>query len=309
MTEAERNIVEQIKSNPMLCEDVEFMRNAIEVNERFIVYDRTEDDSVYLTYIRRKKESLKRDEDRNKRLIECFEKIEQELLEPSEVEEGMYKIPHKFLFERIIRSEKDRELPASFDLNQYFMLDGRYSKEFGETLQGLYDNPDYIFGIHGTSAIVQKEDIDRVLSEGLRATTQGRGPGHLGSHVYYGENIDFIQALSFVRNSVNLAETMFILQIPRSVFDGENPTPLYGSNSMILDQQAHILPEYMYGYMQRKASREYETSEQQMFDRTIYRSDVTPQKYKFGFREITVDDSKIPVALAKKDRDEDKTIE
>lgn len=33
---------------------------------------------------------------------------------------------------------------------------------------------------------------------------------------------------------------------------------------MLLDEQAHILPEYMYGYTQRKAPSEYDDAEQQI---------------------------------------------
>ena len=306
MSEMEKRIQSQIENNQQLCSDVEFMKKAVAINERFIAYDKTENEEVYLIYIEHKKMKLKENRDRNQRLIDCLTNVENEIFNPKAVEEDKYKIPHKYIFERIKRAEEEGENLAPFDLNQYFMLDGKYSKEFGREMEELYDDPNYYLGIHGTSSITKKEEIDKVLSEGLRATTQGRGPGHLASHVYYGENIYFLQALSFIRNNPNLAETIFLLRIPKKVFEAENPEPLYGSDEMTLNHEAHILPQYMYGYTQRKAASEYENGEQQMFERTIVKNNTKQRRYKYGFHEITVDSNRTPIIINghKSNRDE-----
>ena len=112
------NILEQIRNNPELQKDAEFMQKAIAIDESFIAYDKSEDTEVYLTYIYKKIDQLKKDEQRNEAVIECLENIGQEINNPKEVDKDKYKIPHKFLFERIKRYEKDGEPLSRYELRR-----------------------------------------------------------------------------------------------------------------------------------------------------------------------------------------------
>ena len=115
---------------------------------------------------------------------------------------------------------------------------------------------------------------------------------------YYGDNLRFLNALVFNRNSPNLPETMFILKIPKKVFDKGSPIPLYGSDKERIDSDAHILPEYMWGYTYRKAGKEYNSIDEQMYDRKLAQVPVKPINYKYGYYEMTTG-LKNPILLPK----------
>lgn len=300
--EKEEEILEMIRSNPNLVENVEFMQKAITVNTKFISLDKTNDESLYKLYANLKEKELRSNPTiynthSTKKILAELSRVLQEIDSPKKVEAGKYKIPNKYLFELIRDCEHSPE-DVPYDFSMYFDADGMYDKEFGEGLQELYDDPDYILGMHGTSRVISEQDIQKVLAEGLKATTQGMGPGHLGSHVYYGDNLRFLNALVFNRNSPNLPETMFILKIPKKVFDKGSPIPLYGSDKERIDSDAHILPEYMWGYTYRKAGKEYNSIDEQMYDRKLAQVPVKPINYKYGYYEMTTG-LKNPILLPK----------
>ena len=295
-------IHEMINENPNLMKDIEFMKEAIKVSSRLISLDKTNNESLYRQYVVLKNQELQNNTNiyttqSAEQILEELARVEQELASPKEVQKGKYKIPHKYLFELIRDCEKTPTEDRYYSFSTYFNADGMYDKEFGEGLEKIYDDPDYILGMHGTSSIISKEDINKVLSEGLKATNQGRGPGHLASHVYYGKNLRFLNALTFNRNSPNLPETMFVLKIPKKVFDTSTPIPLYGSNKETIDGDAHILPEYMWGYTSRKAGIEYANVDDQMHERDLIKSQVNKQKYKYGFYEKTINIGRTLVLL------------
>ena len=278
-------LLNQIEENPDLAREVDFMEKALDVDTKFICLDQTGSEELYKKYVNLKMQKLPQNSvtlSLEQRIqLSSLEKVLNELNNPKEAKQGKFKIPHKYLFELIrdIEVQPDSSKFINFDI--YFLLDGNFPKEYGEGLQELYDDPDYVLGMHG-SAIATSE-INKVLEEGLKATMQGEGPGHLPSHVAYGRNLRFLSALSFNRNNPNYPETVFILQIPRQVFDSKNPLPLYGNTVPILNENAHILPEYMWGYTQRKSALDYDSTESQQFDRTLTRKTGKSIKYPYSF--------------------------
>lgn len=280
-------LLNQIEENPDLVRDIDFMEKALDVDTKFICLDQTGSEELYKKYVNLKMQKLPQNSvtlSLEQRIqLSSLENVLNELNNPKEVKQGKFKIPHKYLFELIrdIEVQPDSSKFINFDI--YFLLDGNFPKEYGEGLQELYDDPDYVLGMHGSSSVIKPDDIEEVLEEGLKATTQGEGLGHLPSHVAYGRNLRFLSALSFNRNNPNYPETVFILQIPRQVFDSQNPLPLYGNTVPILNENAHILPEYMWGYTQRKSASDYNSTEDQQFDRTLTRKTGKSIKYPYSF--------------------------
>lgn len=57
----------------------------------------------------------------------------------------------------------------------------------------------------------------------------------------------------------------------------------------MIDGDAHILPEYMFGYTYRKPGREYNSAEDQMYERKLVKSNVTNhKKYNYYFFEKSI---------------------
>ena len=299
----------RINGRPELAEDVDFMMKAVNEQTSNIKFDKTNNEKLYMHYVELKIEELNKlkiaepnEADYNFALKissakKSLEAIKEELLNPKKIPEGKYKIPHKYLFE-IIRDDENyqykyQEHVPIYNTSIYFDYDGKHSVKFGKEMESLYDDPTFFLGLHG-SYITISDEIVTVLHEGLRATAQGEGYGHLASHVMYGEKLRFVCALIYYRNNPNNAETIFILRIPRSVFSESNPTPLYGSQFSEINGEAHILPKYMYGYINRKSLRECDSQigpaiEKEIIKKKDFASD---ESYPYTFLEKTMCKSK-----------------
>lgn len=125
-----------------------------------------------------------------------------------------------------------------------FGVDGVYDKKFGEELEGLYDNPDIILGIHGGNANKDKEES--IFRQGLKNSMQNADTA-LDRTVAFGKNLTFTKVLNY-RIPYNGLETenAIILTLPRNTFDAKNPVPIWGSNNREGNDN-YVLPRYVYG--------------------------------------------------------------
>lgn len=127
-------------SNPELFKDPRFMMELIKDNPKYIIYDLSDDDNLYLIYIDIINEHLM-----SKNMPEYIasfftdklNKLLNEINSPQKPANGYYKIPHKYLFEGIRKSiilEKD-----IYDvIDSYFEYDCKRTEEFGKTIEKLY---------------------------------------------------------------------------------------------------------------------------------------------------------------------------
>lgn len=267
-----------LEAQPELSTNIEFMKEAIEIDISFIAFDRTNNKELYLYVLEKNKEQaevLYNNDDGHQKLRHKEEiyRIQQEILNPSEVPKGRYKIPTKYIFEAIrtdIESDKFLYLTRS-----YLKLDGRYTEEFGKQIQEMWEDDKNIFTVHGISRnfIVNSED-DRVEAEkkcmnivmnifdkGLKATNaMGEMNGkyatpkleatakHKGQ-----EGFCMLMAIDY---SYASSYGYIIMQIPKEGL-GKNATlPIWGTNTMDNDrgEKVFLLPKYVKGFVKNNGS-------------------------------------------------------
>lgn len=260
--------------------NVEFMRNAVNTNFANIRYDKTNDENVYKIYLNRKIDELQRQQI-NDRNIDTSEEIRilkeyvKELDEPRMVENGKYKVPHRYMFEELRRLEQTDERENSGNAYtgtyKYMEVDGKFSAEFGQQLEAMYSREDIVFGLHGTS----NRDVSGYLQSGLRESKNHDRPRQANNTVLYGEYLTFTNALDYGGMWSN---SVVILGLPQNAFSEKNPSYIWGSDEKNGDK--YILPEYVMGY--------YTLGDKE--NRTVVEnSEKIKKQYRYLHRDATVD--------------------
>lgn len=261
-----------------LGRNIGFMREAIKKDSRFIMFDKTDDEELYKEVIDKKIDELEKQlskaEDPDLQIIDELKKLREykkELESPKKVEEGRYKVPHKFMFEEIKNNE------AYGNKNYWYIeVDGIYDKEFGEELEELYERPDIILGIHG---LRENKDIEgNIFRQGLRNSMQSADTA-LNRTVAFGENLTFTKVLNYRIPYNGLeCESAIILTLPKETFDSMHPVPVWGSND-ITGSDNYILPQYVYGLYHGKSDG---------IDRRIIRNSIKEQ-YRSTYKYLKYD--------------------
>ena len=152
----EKAIIFLLEKYPNLQNDLNFMKEATKFNPKFIIYDKTDDPSLYIYVIDKAEEYNDRyiganKEYRHQQQIyfeEEAEKLKKEISNPSQVSDGKYKIPPKYIYEAIREDYKSKNGIYLEEAFKYLQYDGQFPKEYGEELEKLWEDPDNIFGIH-----------------------------------------------------------------------------------------------------------------------------------------------------------------
>ncbi len=127
-----------------LFSNKEFMLEMLKIDPRFIIYDGTDDNDVYLEFTRLMSEFISKngsDSEYNNYYIGLLANVANEISNPREGSKDLYKIPHEFLYEQIRNSillELMNDDMYVDKFSAYFELDLKYPKEYGETLEKLY---------------------------------------------------------------------------------------------------------------------------------------------------------------------------
>lgn len=110
-----------------LGKDIEFMKKAIVEDPKFIMFDKTEDEELYRQVIDMKIEKLEKQLSQAEKYdyvteteLDMLRKYKQELELPKAVEDGKYKVPHRFMFEEIRNN-------AIFGNKDYWYIRSRWS--------------------------------------------------------------------------------------------------------------------------------------------------------------------------------------
>ena len=270
LEDKEQAIIFLLQKYPNLQYDLNFMKEAVEYNLKFISYDRTDDPSLYIYVIDETKKSDDRyvgyDENyRQQRQAEFEEKAERlknEILNPSQVPDDKYKIPHKYIYEAI-REEYTSHLSSAF---KYLEYDGKFPKIYGEELERLWEDSNNIFAIHATSrnydTTVQGHDdtprasVESIFRNGLKATNsmgelsyENASPQLTATTYVKGEGLYFLNALnySYARGYGNI-----IIQIPKDGIGKKATTAIWGLKDNSTDRRgkAFLLPKYIYGFIE-----------------------------------------------------------
>lgn len=234
--------------------DLEFMKAAVKEDLKYIKYDKTENPELYIQTLDL---AVKKIDDMELPEYEfnyrsTFESYKEELISPKDVEQGRYKVPHKYMFEEIRQEFAKDEFytpwSASFD---YLSVDGKFLEEFGKEMQGLYEDKSNLLAVHGFAHGKYNSDHDKekresIFRNGLKNSLQNSGASlrDIKSTAFVQNNgLNFINALNYSYN----AETVIVLTLP-----SDSNIPIWGTdekdiNGVCIKTENYILPEYVYG--------------------------------------------------------------
>ncbi len=180
--------------------------------------------------------------------------VAEEIDNPHEVEEGKYKIPHKFLYDEISKRGENKDidqiLSAIADYKEY---DGEISQDNGKKLEELYvDDKNYTF-FHNVNYKGDKttDEItpicENICKNGLTLTTMGNEVGKIDYTTI--STKDKIGLIGFMRNW-ELSNGIVVLKIPKEKID--NNEQVIGSDKgepLSPTNPGAVLPEYVVGYL------------------------------------------------------------
>ena len=273
-----------------------------------IVYDKENADVLYDKYIDKVINSMKQSRDYKeygnlKVEINELEKVKNEIYQPKEVEEGKYKIPHKYLFEalrmganicredghyrdsmdaddyrKLINGSKTLGIGTCNNVMSYLEVDGKLPKEYGEEMAKLYDSKDYYVLQHKyderrniKEEVYRNGKINSTRHEAERNNLSCTTTGN------YNKSMSFQELLSSSGGTSKI-----IMKIPKKAFEKDNDIPVWGAEEP--NGNGYILPDYVIGSIDSKGDFE---------KNYILESDR--KKYQYHFKDNSVK----PIELSK----------
>ncbi len=255
-------IDEMIKVDPNLVSDVEFMKDCVEFDMSLITLDKTNDDAVYEEYLKQHKEYalneaklLSEGYTRAEidRVYENYAQLFNEVTKPAYVSDGKFKIPHKYIFERIrgVAALDPKKSGISdvceFAYAEYKKYDGKMEKSQGEQLMSLYEDSDNYLYMHSVNykgdvpADKQAEVVEKISSEGLLIPSEN-DLAHTTLNTR--ESADKLSGFFNFLPYWNGDSSIIVAQIPKSEIDGNAPIIGYQS----VDSRGYLLPKYIKGH-------------------------------------------------------------
>ena len=254
-------IDEMIKIDPNLVNDAEFMSACVEFDMNLITLDKTNDSAVYQTFLEQYKEfSLDERKLLNEgysredieRVNETYTQLMQELTNPAYVSDGKFKIPHRFIFERIRTACSPNakyfgigEL-CDFAYAGYKEHDGKLSQAEGERLVSLYEDENSYLYAHSVNykgdvpAEKQAEIVERIEKEGLLIPGEG-DLAHTTINTQDDAGLGFLNLLNYWTGE----SSIIVAQVPKAEIDGKKP--IIGFADAEPTTQGKLLPKYIIG--------------------------------------------------------------
>lgn len=257
-----------ISKNAELTKNPDFMKDLLKEDLSYIKYDKSNNPTVYQEYLQIISEKL---EEKCKKpaentwvtnvVLDRVKTICDEIKTPKEVENGKYKIPHRFLFESLRKFsdydlddiETDPKIDMFVEGSTYIQYDGTFSEDYGKKFEELYENSDKYMLVHKVNAsfiFEPREDalekIENIFKYGLHSSTQDEGCVNsllrttLGN---YQNGVTFMNMLE--------PDYKIVIMIPKEAFKEEFDIPIWGSDRPVADEEypGYILPEYIYGFI------------------------------------------------------------
>lgn len=262
-------IKEIIKNNPELLKNSKFIEELLKINPFYIIYDKSNDPNLYLNLFNKLFEINEKSnyiaeikENRKKILISLIE----ELQTPKEVQDEKYKIPHKFIFDgirkRLFRDyinsrdteniENDTKYEDILDVAisvmiSYINKDGIYMKEFGETIEKMFEDEKYYYG----RADAFPETLNAILQNGYELNY-----GVIDGNFYINNELDIFHFLGATKPGGGYRpgrDIQIIAMIPKNPTNEEQ---IFGTDNT---GQMYLLPKYIAGYIEPKENQENAT--------------------------------------------------
>ena len=227
--------------------DEVFMNDAISDDFRLIVFDNTYSPELYKKVIDKLNEFVKNnfDELSYKSNINLYEKMISGKYDDHFVKHIMDYL--KYICSRSKTFDDMKAVINSYYLGLTQNLDRLYQKykkeNFGNILENIYENEDYVIGCHATSIKPDGDIIqdDKIFEKGIKESNKGN-PRAMQFTVAY--NIPFFEVLDYDQNRYGdvAGGYVYILTIPKNVVMQKEP--LWGVGE---DGSNYILPDFIYG--------------------------------------------------------------
>ncbi len=297
-----------IENNPRLLEDEQFMTDCVKVDVNYAFKDKTNSNKVMLAYLEKCKELLEIEKNNNKcsqdeyqSRLEVLNEIIAEINNPSQVDAGKYKIPHKYMFEFIksmyVYDKKsgtylsDTVNPESLALITYKKYDGKMAESHGLKFENLYEDKDNYLYLHninyGHSRMFRADEADEVSKiqssicrEGLRLT----GCGNEACKIKYttlntkDDELGFLSYMTYwvgEEGSELGNNGIVVLQIPKKYIDAEKDVIGFKTEKgYTAEDTGVVLPEFVVGYIK---GGEYHENDVPLAERTQYKYRIPDQ--------------------------------
>jgi len=282
LSDRQRAIQLLLEKQPELCQNVYFMTELLQEDPAYISYDQTNNPETYMALCDICAQNLTQtpnlDEYEQLDLLNVANKLKIELEQPQQPESDKYKIPHKYLFEKIRKTAlSNYHSPRAIllEAGHYLLLDCTLPKQFGEKIQELYEDKDCYLLQHRVNVNPLPDDnalaIQKsICKEGLSCS--GHRPDHI-SQLPTTTIGNYEQDMSFL-TALRPADKVFML-IPKQAIDSKKAVPVWGADSPKVQypQRNYVLPEYVVGYVNSQT--------QQFIDNPIPIQERKQYPYKF----------------------------
>lgn len=305
LKDEKRTVKLLLESDSELAENVEFMKEAIEIDETCIIFDKTNNPEIYIEVLEKNKNRNSMNPELNemgkKVHIDEITRIQEEIAKPTEVQEGRYKIPVEYIFEAIREDIKSGEM-LLLGTKKFLEYDGAFPKEFGEKMQEMWEDSENIFAVHGVSRNYNASDstpnldesiersISSIFENGLRATNSSgelegekNNPALTKTAYCKGERgFSFITSLDY---SYGGSYGYIIMQIPKKGLGKDADIGIWGTEAKDTSRigKVFLLPKYIKGFVRnnKHVQREgYSIRENDCKDKTIYPYFLMDRSYK-----------------------------
>ena len=252
-------IDEMIRIDPELVYNTEFMTACVEFDMSLITLDKTNSPEVYQTFLNEYAENELDDAKLNSEgwtlgqktsMKNLCRNLLEEITNPKEVAAGKFKIPHKYIFERIraAYSPDAKTLGigevCDYAYTAYADFDGKLSYAEGKKFEELLENEDsylYLHTIkHAPDATEEDKSkrIDAVQHTGLMIE-----PGERLSSITINTKDSRLDLLNVLKicDGVDIA----VAQVPKTEIDGKSPIIGYPDDEP--DASGWLLPKYIVG--------------------------------------------------------------
>ena len=252
------------------------MASCVEYDMNLITLDQSNSPEVYKVFLEQYAENYLNDARLNsmgytpaekKKLKENCVNLLAEITNPKEVSSGKFKIPHKYIFERLRAAMSPDsksygiEDICDFAYSDYAKFDGELTQRDGEKLVALYEDKDEYLYLHSINykgdktEEEQREILDAIKREGLMIPSEG-DLSHTTLNTKDDKDLGLLHFLSYWGGS----SPIIVAQVPKVEVDGKKP--IIGYADAEPETRGRLLPKYIVGYVENGDydSNEYLTS-------------------------------------------------
>lgn len=224
-----------------LCNNIDFMKELIEENPLYIIYDRTNNPELYISFLNK----LQKEKENAREIVDFLNNYEN--MNETDNKIMQYVFEHIRIVARHNIDNEDSIYIPGISIGYRLNIEAirkLYNTEYGRELEQLYLNPDITVGIHATV----NGDEEKIFTDGLLSSTQPDAIRILNRTVAY--QVSFLKMLDYSiagsGSQGNKDATNYIITVPRDGIEGS--TPIWGSNNFQdYDEKNYLLPEYVYG--------------------------------------------------------------